>query len=86
MRTRAGDAHETAAIPRAVSAAGCAAAMASPAARADDAAVLRKLAPTAMLRVVSVALGTAPAQKLGVPVAFVVYPNSGALTEAADAR
>jgi polar amino acid transport system substrate-binding protein len=35
-------------------------------------------------RGVSVALGTALAEKLGVPVEFVVYPNSGALTEAAE--
>jgi polar amino acid transport system substrate-binding protein len=35
-------------------------------------------------RGVAVALGTALAAKLEVPVVFVVYPNSGALTEAAD--
>src|SRR4051812_34302852 len=37
-------------------------------------------------RGVAVDLGTALAQKLGVPVEFVTYPNSGALTDAADAN
>jgi polar amino acid transport system substrate-binding protein len=35
-------------------------------------------------RGVAVDIGTALAQKLGVPVEFVTYPNSGALTDAAD--
>jgi polar amino acid transport system substrate-binding protein len=35
-------------------------------------------------RGVSVALGKALAAKLGVPIEFVVYPNSGALTEAGE--
>jgi polar amino acid transport system substrate-binding protein len=37
-------------------------------------------------RGVAVDLGTALAQKLGVPVEFVTYPNSGALTDAADSN
>jgi polar amino acid transport system substrate-binding protein len=38
------------------------------------------------LRGVAIDLGRELAQKLGVPVAFVEYPNSGALTNAADAN
>ncbi len=41
-------------------------------------------AATGKPRGVAVDLGTALAQKLGVPVEFVTYPNSGALTDAAD--
>src|SRR5829696_2589478 len=37
-------------------------------------------------RGVAVDLGTALAQKLGVPVEFVTYPNSGALTDAVDSN
>jgi polar amino acid transport system substrate-binding protein len=39
---------------------------------------------TGTLRGVAIDLGREMAQKLGVPVAFVEYPNSGALTNAAD--